>query len=422
MSKKENIPRGGLGDTILESYPLVKVATREGFPGRRRYRITERPGCVVILISGDIAILQARSDEGARSVSEADARDAFVVYGSVPPVNVNIEVDQLITADEWIGKGRLRIPVGIPEDEESREQLALFWAKPEFGGLSAARVREEIDISMSVHLRTAIRKLRGTELQKDAGGPIQELNAVAPTLVDPLLQSLKLERKGAITGEVIVEQPEIKDKEVYEHLRKQALEELGEESDAARVIYLLSTLHSVGSGQLRMWVEKESSKNREEQAARGVGVYRVGKDRNAGTLHRGEKIFLDVFADRAGYLHIFDLDADGGLSLLFPNDLCEDNSIPAGRFTLPDDAREMFGGEVAEWNILPDSPLGLERVKAILTTEKVDLLPRIGGQECLFYSRPARDAVGDVVAMVEKLNRMSSDAWSEAFCQFCIQE
>jgi len=92
----------------------------------------------------------------------------------------------------------------------------------------------------------------------------------------------------------------------------------------------------------RIWVDK--------------GAYRVG-----------EKITLHYEVSQAAYVYVYDIDASGRVSLVFPNYFSQDNYVTAGEHALPD--KPTYTYTVTE-------PLGTEYVQIIASTQALSLNPQ----------------------------------------------
>lgn len=101
-------------------------------------------------------------------------------------------------------------------------------------------------------------------------------------------------------------------------------------------------------------------------AERGAGE-RVDPAR--GGLRVGDTVRFRFTADRDGYLTLVNIQADGEVIVLYPNDFHPDNAVRKGQvYTVPgdDDGFEITVGE----------PAGIETVTAFFTTKKVAWLDR----------------------------------------------
>lgn len=98
---------------------------------------------------------------------------------------------------------------------------------------------------------------------------------------------------------------------------------------------------------------------------------------NKAALRDGESLVLTVELPNAGYLNIVSLNPQGVPTVLFPNQVHQDNKVEPGRFTLPT-AQMNFEFRAA-------APYGPSLVAAFLTSEPVDLF-QLGDA--------ARDAAG----------------------------
>src|SRR5262245_3190193 len=66
-------------------------------------------------------------------------------------------------------------------------------------------------------------------------------------------------------------------------------------------------------------------------------VVRVSVDREDRTYREGSEVIVTVRSEKEGYLYLFDIDVDGDIVCLFPNDYQSNNKIPAQtNITVPD--------------------------------------------------------------------------------------
>jgi len=91
---------------------------------------------------------------------------------------------------------------------------------------------------------------------------------------------------------------------------------------------------------------------------------RLWTDKNSYTI--GEKVVFNVEAERDCYLTLIDIGTSGNLTVLFPNAYDQNNRIQAGR-------RYEIPGASYGFDIHVGGPTGVERVKAIVTTQPFTL-------------------------------------------------
>ncbi len=88
-----------------------------------------------------------------------------------------------------------------------------------------------------------------------------------------------------------------------------------------------------------------------------------------GKMKIGESVAFQFKADQDGYLTIVDIQPDGNVVILFPNDMDKDNRIYKGKFySIP--------AKDDEYEITVTKPAGRDTVVAFFTKRKVDWLDR----------------------------------------------
>lgn len=131
--------------------------------------------------------------------------------------------------------------------------------------------------------------------------------------------------------------------------------------------------------------------------------------------HLGDSIEFSFRADRDCYLTLIEVATEGVVRVIYPNKLCPDNFVKAGKnYSIPRDCnfRINFSG-------LP----GIERLKAIATTWKTDIF-RINFQneESFFFERKSDDKV--IINGLDNLAKefKNKGAWSETSLDFEVLE
>ena len=128
----------------------------------------------------------------------------------------------------------------------------------------------------------------------------------------------------------------------------------------------------------------------------------------------GERIVVYFRSDRDCYLTLFNIGTSGELTVLFPNYLFQNNFTRADRiYAIPGDEYP-FEYELS-------GPPGVEKIKAIATTSKLNLLDFEFSKEEFFHSVERGIAVRDISIVAKKMKEVSFDSWAEAMCEFEVE-
>jgi hypothetical protein len=92
---------------------------------------------------------------------------------------------------------------------------------------------------------------------------------------------------------------------------------------------------------------------------------RVWVDKGAYAV--GEKIQIHYEVNQDAYVYIYDIDADGKVSMLFPNYYSQNNYVAAGEHVLPDSPA---------YNLTVVEPTGTEYLQAIASAQPLNLAPQ----------------------------------------------
>jgi TolB-like protein len=126
-----------------------------------------------------------------------------------------------------------------------------------------------------------------------------------------------------------------------------------------------------------------------------------------------EKIVFYVKADKNGYLTLFDVGPNGNITVIFPNKYHRENFIRSGvTYQVPS---PNYG---FEFDV--QGPAGLERIKAIVTLDKVSLLEL--DLEKGFHSVKGETTRGTrtIQALSKQVDSVDSTAWAEAYSEIFI--
>jgi hypothetical protein len=92
-------------------------------------------------------------------------------------------------------------------------------------------------------------------------------------------------------------------------------------------------------------------------------MVRVSVDREDRSYQLDETVRATVVSERPGYLYLFNVNARGDVSCLFPNAYQADNAIGAGQAVVVPDPKD------TSWRITVRPPTGRELLKAVVTTK-----------------------------------------------------
>lgn len=125
----------------------------------------------------------------------------------------------------------------------------------------------------------------------------------------------------------------------------------------------------------------------------------------------GEEIRFHFRSDRDCYLTLIDYDPSGNVKVLFPNRYYRDNSIRGGRtYTIP-------GSEYGfRLNIEP--PRGIEKIKAIATTEHLSLFELDFEKD--FFPAVERSNTRGMRGISVALDKLPNFNWAESSCTISI--
>jgi hypothetical protein len=118
----------------------------------------------------------------------------------------------------------------------------------------------------------------------------------------------------------------------------------------------------------------------------------VSVDRGPNSEYRfGEEVVIGVRSDRAGFLTIYNIDSQGTVALLFPNQFVQNNRVQAGQLI-------SIGGPTAPFQITAQGVPGRETVVAVISDEsQAARLPGVSD----FRSAPASKSLGVVARGVD---------------------
>lgn len=145
--------------------------------------------------------------------------------------------------------------------------------------------------------------------------------------------------------------------------------------------------------------------------SRDIAVRRSGKKNE---YKIGDKIVVQFEATRDCYLTLLNKGTSGKLTILFPNALYRENLITAGtRYQIP--------GADYGFEYILQGPAGVEKLKAIATLEKTELVEtQFAADGSFFLTRSPTAAARDIAVVKSRISAVPRDRWTEASCDFRV--
>ncbi len=203
--------------------------------------------------------------------------------------------------------------------------------------------------------------------------------------------------------EVYREKTELMEKELAQF--KEMAEKLetrlgsGYISENAYVNWSLDTIKPEKSVfKIEVWTEKGDF-----QGARDIAIVPKTK-----IYKTGDKINMFFRAEKDCYLTLINYGTSGKLTVLLPNSLSQDNFVKGGRiYVIP--------GQDYPFDYVLSGPPGTEKIKAIGTTRKINLmnLTYIKGE--VFHTSSA--AARDISVVAKNMEDATPNEWAEAVCE-----
>ena len=125
----------------------------------------------------------------------------------------------------------------------------------------------------------------------------------------------------------------------------------------------------------------------------------------------GDRIVVYFRSDRDCYLTLFNIGTSGTLTVLFPNYLFQNNFTRVNRIYAIPGAEYPFEYELS-------GPSGVEKIKAIATTSKLNLMDFEFSKEEFFHSVESGIAARDISIVAKNMEEVPVDSWAEAVCEF----
>ncbi len=127
----------------------------------------------------------------------------------------------------------------------------------------------------------------------------------------------------------------------------------------------------------------------------------------------GEEIRFYFRTSRDCYLTLIDYETNGNVQVLFPNRYYQSHYVRAGKtYILP--------GSEYGFKLIVEPPTGIEKIKAIATTEPLILFDLDFAAN--FFPRVERSNTGSMKNLRFALDSLSSYDWTENSCTISIRE
>ena len=126
-----------------------------------------------------------------------------------------------------------------------------------------------------------------------------------------------------------------------------------------------------------------------------------------------DKIIFNIETDRDGYLTLLDINPNGDITVIFPNKFHRDNFIRAGKTIQVPAPSYGF-----EFHL--QGPAGLERIKAIVTLNKISLLALDLDDGFHNVKRGTPLGTRTIVALATQVDSIDSSSWSETYSEIFI--
>lgn len=153
------------------------------------------------------------------------------------------------------------------------------------------------------------------------------------------------------------------------------------------------------SFKIKVWTEKGDF----HEGARDISI--VPKAKN---YRIGEKINLYFSSEKDCYLTLLNYGTSGTMTVLLPNGFSQDNFIQAGKtYAIP--------GEEHRFDYILSGPPGTERIKAIGTTSKINLMDMKFNKDEVF--KISRAAARDISVVSKKIESAGQQEWAVAMCE-----
>jgi hypothetical protein len=138
----------------------------------------------------------------------------------------------------------------------------------------------------------------------------------------------------------------------------------------------------------------------------------MSRPKSEKNYHIGDKVNLYFKSEKDCYLTLLNYGTSGKLTVLFPNSLFKDNFIKANTiYAIP--------GRDYPFDYIISGPKGLERIKAIAVTEKLDLIKLVYRKGEIFST--STSASRDISVAAKRIETMEVQRWAEAMCEIKVE-
>lgn len=152
--------------------------------------------------------------------------------------------------------------------------------------------------------------------------------------------------------------------------------------------------------EIKVWTEKGDY----QKGTRDISI--VPKSKN---YRIGDKINLYFRSEKDCYLTLLNYGTTGNMTVLLPNGFSQDNFIQGGKtYAIP--------GEEHRFDYILSGPPGIERIKAIGTTTKMNLMDLKFNNDEIFKTSSA--AARDISVVSKKMESAGPQEWAVAMCEF----
>jgi hypothetical protein len=246
-----------------------------------------------------------------------------------------------------------------------------------------------------------------TVLEKKQGKGTGEIEALKKEIEELRRQ---LESKGSV-GEGDIRQVEVQIEKAGMVQKQYNLELISDQTHKQWILAqferLSETISPQNTFKISLWTQEGTSSTSRDiniVPRTGPGGYKIG-----------DKITLFFRSDTDCYLTLFNLGTSGNVTVLFPNRLFQDNYIKAGQtYTLP--------GEGYPFDYVLSGPAGVERIIAIASAEKIDLMDLdFSRKDRIFYSADRSAAAKDIQIVEKRMMDLPLIMWTKAMCEFTVR-
>jgi len=194
-----------------------------------------------------------------------------------------------------------------------------------------------------------------------------------------------------------------KDLEQFREIAVKLEKKLGSSytSESAYVNWNLNNIKPTTEAfEIKVWTEKGDF----QKGARDISIVKKAK-----SYRIGDKINLYFLSEKDCYLTLLNYGTSGNMTVLLPNGISQDNFIKAGRtYAIP--------GEEYPFDYILSGPVGTERIKAIGTTRKINLMDMKFNKDEVFRTSSA--AARDISVVAKKIETAAPGEWAEEMCEF----